>query len=110
MGANLAIVGRDRESTETAARELHAAGGEPVEVIDVLINNVGGYWNTRHVTADGLERTLALNHLAAFVLTNLRLADCRTARRPGWSRSLPTPRPGADPLQRPPGGAGLRRR
>jgi hypothetical protein len=40
MGANLAIVGRDRESTETAARELHAAGGEPVEVIDVLVNNL----------------------------------------------------------------------
>jgi NAD(P)-dependent dehydrogenase (short-subunit alcohol dehydrogenase family) len=39
----------------------------------VLINNVGGYWNTRHVTADGLERTFALNHLAPFLLTNLLL-------------------------------------
>jgi NAD(P)-dependent dehydrogenase (short-subunit alcohol dehydrogenase family) len=25
--------------------------------MNVLVNNVGGYWNTRHVTADGLERT-----------------------------------------------------
>ena len=33
----------------------------------------GGYWNTRHVTADGLERTFALNHLAPFLLTNLLL-------------------------------------
>jgi len=39
----------------------------------VLINNVGGYWNTRHVTADGLEHTFALNHLAPFLLTNLLL-------------------------------------
>ena len=39
--------------------------------IDVLVNNVGGYYNTRHVTADGLERTFAVNHLAPFLLTNL---------------------------------------
>jgi retinol dehydrogenase 14 len=39
----------------------------------VLVNNVGGYWNTRHVTADGLEHTFALNHLAPFLLTNLLL-------------------------------------
>jgi len=30
----------------------------------VLVNNVGGYWNTRHLTADGLEHTFAVNHLA----------------------------------------------
>ena len=41
--------------------------------IDVLVNNVGGYWNTRQVTADGLERTFALNHLAPFLFTNLLL-------------------------------------
>ena len=41
--------------------------------IGVLVNNVGGYWNTRHVTADGLERSFALNHLAPFLLTNLLL-------------------------------------
>ncbi len=34
-------------------------------------DNVGGYYNTRHVTADGLERTFAVNHLAPFLLTNL---------------------------------------
>ena len=38
--------------------------------IDGLVNNVGGYWNTRHVTPDGLEHTFALNHLAPFLLTN----------------------------------------
>ncbi len=97
MGANLAITGRDRERTEGAAREVRAVGGGQVDVfvadlssqkevrrlagevleayprIDVLVNNVGGYWNTRHVTADGLEHTFALNHLAPFLLTNLLL-------------------------------------
>ena len=97
MGAHLAITGRDRGRTEGAAREIRAAGGGEVDVfvadlssqsevrrladevlksypsIDVLVNNVGGYWNTRHVTADGLEHTFALNHLAPFLLTNLLL-------------------------------------
>ncbi|MDN5853290.1 MAG: SDR family NAD(P)-dependent oxidoreductase, partial [Actinomycetia bacterium] len=97
MGAHVAITGRDRGRTEDAAREIRAAGGAQVDVfvadlssqvqvrrlagevlgalprIDVLVNNVGGYWNTRHVTADGLERTFALNHLAPFLLTGLLL-------------------------------------
>src|SRR5215213_3411108 len=97
MGAHLAITGRDAIRTEDAAREIRAAGGGQVDVfvadlsaqaevrrlaqqilqtlsrIDVLINNVGGYWNTRHPTADGLERTFAVNHLAPFLLTNLLL-------------------------------------
>ncbi len=41
--------------------------------LDVLVNNVGGFWATRHVTADGLEHTFAVNHLAGFLLTNLLL-------------------------------------
>jgi retinol dehydrogenase 14 len=97
MGAHLAITGRDRERTESAAREIREAGGGQVDVfvadlssqsevrrladevlqslprIHVLVNNVGGYWKTRHVTADGLERTFALNHLAPFLLTSLLL-------------------------------------
>jgi retinol dehydrogenase 14 len=97
MGAHLAITGRDRGRTQDAAREIRAAGGGQVDVfvadlsslsqvrrlagevlqslsrIDVLVNNAGGYWNTRHVTADGLERTFAINHLAPFLLTNLLL-------------------------------------
>jgi NAD(P)-dependent dehydrogenase (short-subunit alcohol dehydrogenase family) len=42
-------------------------------VLDVLVDNVGGYGNTRHITDDGLERTFAVNHLAPFLLTNLLL-------------------------------------
>jgi retinol dehydrogenase-14 len=97
LGAHVAITGRDRDRTEAAAREIRAAGGGQVDVfvadlssqsqlrglaeevlqclpwIDVLVNNVGGFWNTRHVTEDGHERTFALNHLAPFLLTNLLL-------------------------------------
>jgi len=107
MGANVAITGRDRARTEAASGEIRAAGGGEVhefvadlssqsEVrrladnalaalprIDVLVNNVGGYWDTRHVTSDGLERTFALNHLAPFLLTHLvldRLAAGGSAR------------------------------
>jgi retinol dehydrogenase-14 len=49
--------------------------------IDVLVNNVGGFWNTRHVTADGLERTFALNHLAPFLLTQLLLENLEQGAR-----------------------------
>jgi retinol dehydrogenase-14 len=97
MEARLAITGRDRERAEHAAREIRTAGAGQVDVfiadlssqtdvrrladevlqtysrIDVLVNNVGGYRNTRHVTADGLEYTFALDHLAPFLLTNLLL-------------------------------------
>jgi len=38
--------------------------------LDVLVNNVGGYWAHRHLTVDGLEHTFALNHLAPFLLTH----------------------------------------
>jgi NAD(P)-dependent dehydrogenase (short-subunit alcohol dehydrogenase family) len=37
--------------------------------IDVLINNAGAMFSHRTVTADGLERTFALNHMAYFMLT-----------------------------------------
>ena len=47
--------------------------------LDVLVNNVGGFWATRHVTADGLERTFAVNHLAPFLLTNLLLDRLRAS-------------------------------
>jgi NAD(P)-dependent dehydrogenase (short-subunit alcohol dehydrogenase family) len=39
----------------------------------VLVNNAGGFWGRRHVAADGLEHTFALNHLAPFLLTSLLL-------------------------------------
>ena len=101
MGAHVAITGRDAGRTEGAAREIRAASGAEVDVfvadlssqsevrrmaadvlhrlprLDVLVNNVGGYWNTRHLTTDGIEHTFALNHLAPFLLTNLLLDRLR---------------------------------
>lgn len=37
--------------------------------IDVLLNNAGAMFARRQITADGFERTFALNHVAPFVLT-----------------------------------------
>jgi NAD(P)-dependent dehydrogenase (short-subunit alcohol dehydrogenase family) len=97
-GAELGVVARDRERVRAAADEARAAGGQaPVhehvadlaqmdEVrrlagelmdayprIDVLVDNAGAMFTSRHVTADGYEQTFALNHLSPFLLTNLLL-------------------------------------
>ena len=42
--------------------------------IDVLINNAGALSRDRHTTPEGIEKTVAVNHLAYMVLT-LELAD-----------------------------------
>jgi retinol dehydrogenase-14 len=106
LGARVGITGRDRARTEAAAAGIAAAPGSPavdafaVDMsvqagvrrlaalvldtyprLDVLVNNVGGFWAHRHLTADGLERTFALNHLAPFLLTSL-LLDRLTASAP----------------------------
>jgi retinol dehydrogenase 14 len=41
--------------------------------LDVLVNNAGLATRRREVTEDGIERTLAVNHLGPFLLTNLLL-------------------------------------
>jgi NAD(P)-dependent dehydrogenase (short-subunit alcohol dehydrogenase family) len=41
--------------------------------LDVLINNAGALYLDRRVSADGIELTFALNHLAYFLLTTLLL-------------------------------------
>ena len=98
LGARVGITGRDLARAEAVAADIRAAADNPVvdafaadmssqaevrrlarEVLDayprldVLVNNVGGFWTHRHVTADGLEHTFALNHLAPFLLTLLLL-------------------------------------
>ena len=47
--------------------------------IDLLINNAGGIFGKRIMTADGIELTFALNHLAYFLLTNLLIAELKAA-------------------------------
>jgi retinol dehydrogenase 14 len=98
LGARVGITGRDLGRAEQAAVEIRTRSGNPAvdpfaaemssqaEVrrlavavldayprLDVLVNNVGGFWAHRHSTADGVERTFAVNHLASFLLTNLLL-------------------------------------
>ena len=60
-------------SSQAEVRRLAAEVLATYPRLDVLLNNVGGFWAHRHVTADGLEHTFALNHLAPFLLTNLLL-------------------------------------
>lgn len=41
--------------------------------LDILVNNAGTFNDHYHLTADGLETTLAVNHFAPFLLTHLLL-------------------------------------
>jgi NAD(P)-dependent dehydrogenase (short-subunit alcohol dehydrogenase family) len=52
-------------------RALADEARERYEHIDVLANNAGALFASREETAEGFERTFALNHLAPFLLTNL---------------------------------------
>ena len=99
LGANVAIVGRNETRTKIAAARIRAAAGKGATVgtliadlasqgavrnlaaevldryprVDVLINNAGAMYTTRHVTNDGNELTWAVNHQAPFLLTTLLL-------------------------------------
>jgi NAD(P)-dependent dehydrogenase (short-subunit alcohol dehydrogenase family) len=96
-GADLALVGRDAARVAETVGEARKAAPDGVEVeghvadlaqmdevrrlagelrgtyprIDVLVNNAGAKFDSRHETGDGFEQTFALNHLAPFLLTNL---------------------------------------
>jgi retinol dehydrogenase 14 len=98
MGANVVIVGRNQERGKATVEEIRARShNESVELIladlsvqaevrglaeefqerhdrlDVLANNAGLVQSKRTETQDGIETTLAINHLAPFLLTNLLL-------------------------------------
>ncbi|MEI7705642.1 MAG: SDR family oxidoreductase [Deltaproteobacteria bacterium] len=91
-GARTLLVARDLARGEATAREIREATGAPVEVLaadlsvreqvrklagevrartgrlDLLVNNAGAIFARRELSADGVEMTLALNHLAYFLL------------------------------------------
>jgi len=94
MGARIVFIARDPERAEATLAKLEAVapgrghsahiadlsrvaetkriGGEIAAAearIDVLINNAGAIFSDRRVTAEGLELTFALNHMAYFTLT-----------------------------------------
>jgi retinol dehydrogenase 14 len=104
LGARVGITGRDMTRTQAAAADVATASGNPAvdpfaadmssqaEVrrlaaavlaayprLNVLVNNAGGFWATRMITADGLEHTFAVNHLAPFLLTGLLLDRLRAS-------------------------------
>ena len=98
MGADVVIVGRNPERGEAAVEDIRVQShSESVELmladlsvqaevrrlaeefqgrhdrLDVLANNAGLVQSGRTETPDGIETTLAINHLAPFLLTNLLL-------------------------------------
>ena len=88
-GDRVVVVGRSPDKTRAVATELgvehHLADfaqlGQVRSLadallaahprIDVLINNAGAVMGGREITADGFEKTFAVNHLAPFLLTQL---------------------------------------
>lgn len=52
-------------------RAVAARLSDDLPHIDVLVNNAGGLTGMRRRTADGLDRTIQVNHLAGFLLVNL---------------------------------------
>jgi NAD(P)-dependent dehydrogenase (short-subunit alcohol dehydrogenase family) len=68
-------------SSQRQIRELAREIGRRFERLDVLVNNAGVFMVRRAVTEDGVEMTLAVNHLAPFLLTN-ELADLLHASAP----------------------------
>lgn len=56
-------------SSLAEVRTLAAQVREATETLDVLVNNAGLWHRQRRVTADGFEETMAVNHLAPYLLT-----------------------------------------
>ncbi len=102
-GALLSIVARNQRRAQVAATAIRAAGGPGTELevldadlsaqasvrhlaeeilrhhhrVDGLVNNAGAVNAGRKLTADGIELTWAVNHLAPFLLTTLLLERLR---------------------------------
>jgi NAD(P)-dependent dehydrogenase (short-subunit alcohol dehydrogenase family) len=68
-------------------RRLSTALHEDYERLDVLVNNAGVFQGDRETTPDDMESTMAVNHLAPFLLTHLVLDRMKeTAERHGEAR------------------------
>ena len=97
-GATVAMVARDRRKGEEAQREIvQLTSNTHVDLLiadlasqasirqlaqevreryprlNVLVNNAGAHVSERKLSVDGIEMNLAINHLSAFLLTNLLL-------------------------------------
>jgi len=60
-------------SAQAQVRQLAGEFQRRFPRLDVLMNNAGAFFSRRGLSVDGLEMTLALNHLASFLLTQLLL-------------------------------------
>lgn len=85
-GATVVTLGRDARSTiecDLASFASIRSAGAMIAArwprIQLLVNNAGVQHLRRRVTADGIEATLAVNHLAPFLLTHLLLPALRAA-------------------------------
>src|ERR1700760_3608860 len=105
QGARIVFTARDKARAEATMAQLRKANGaadhafhmadlstlaemkrigaelarEPQ--IDVVINNAGALFNKRRETADGLEMTFAVNHMAYFVITSMLLPQLKPGAR-----------------------------
>lgn len=98
MGATVLLAGRDKERAQKAVAQIKEETGNQnvdylladlsiqaqvraladefkahYDCLDVLVNNAGAIFFFRQHSADGIEMTFAVNHLAYFLLTNLLL-------------------------------------
>lgn len=98
QGAEVVLVGRNRErgqravtaikehtgsdavifmladlSSQQHIRDLAGEFAARYDRLHILVNNAGARFKERRTSADGIEMTFALNHLAYFLLTNLLL-------------------------------------
>jgi len=94
----IVIVGRNKEKTEECVAEIKRDTTNPhieyllgdlsvmddarrvanefndkYEHLHLLINNAGGVYQSRELTSEGFEKTMATNHLSHFILTNILL-------------------------------------
>jgi retinol dehydrogenase-14 len=77
-------------SSQVSVRQLAREFKEKYDRLDVLINNAGGTNSKRKESVDGLEMTFALNHLGAFLLTNLLLDLLEASGRPARKSRIVT--------------------
>ena len=95
QGATTVLISRNQSKLENTVEAIKSATGNPnvsyiqadlsdmqqvkqaaesflsqYDRLDVLLNNAGGWFAERKLSADGYEMTLALNHLNYFLLTH----------------------------------------
>lgn len=98
MGAAVILIGRNEHKCEAAVQRICGMSGNSSVIyfiadlssqvqirsiadkfysrydhLDVLVNNAGGFFLRRKTGPDGIEMTIALNHLSYFLLTELLL-------------------------------------